>query len=86
MRPTEELLNVFGEVYDDLYKDSKEPLTIPQDALTAMGDNLLKMRDPVILKLAEERGDLFTSDREVAAMTAAWLYNLANDEVKGENK
>lgn len=72
-----ELLNIYGDIYQHLYDNySIEYLGIVEREFANQFEEYME-EDPVfrdaVMFAADERGDIFTSDRECASILLAYL-------------
>lgn len=72
---TEKLLENFGKIYTAIYMLEDVGVNMDYDKEVDDFDNMMKNNpafNKAVCKVAEKRGDLFTSDREAAAIYLAF--------------
>lgn len=65
---TRRVLDQFNKEYDFIYEHDRNSYVAGYREALEYGDKLIRERHPIVAKLAQMRGDIFTSDREVAAL------------------
>lgn len=63
------ILKAYSDYYDEFYANAKNIPYYP--ALIFAGECVLKQYGDVVRTLADYRGDMFVSDREIAALACA---------------
>ena len=64
----EDISDIYTQLYDG-------PVTEHKYSVVDLGDLLLRARPELVKAIAKERGDAFTSDREIAALAIAVALN-----------
>jgi hypothetical protein len=62
------VLEQFNKEYDFMYEHERTAYVAGYDEALEYGDRLIAERHPIVASLCKMRGDIFSSDREVAAL------------------
>jgi len=65
---TRKVLDQFHKEYDFMYEHDRTAYVAGYDEALEYGDRLIAERHPIVASLCKMRGDIFSSDREVAAL------------------
>lgn len=73
-----ELMEVFHDIYKKFYDNPDEVIELDQSTLTRIGDALIAKDKEFLKEMVDYRGDIFSSDREVAAFAVIYLFYITN--------